>query len=324
MDMYQNLFDVLRKYDLVVIMTHKNPDLDGFSSSLCMSYTLHKMGMESRVFLGNTEKDISVIKTMQEVEKIHFPVQYIVEEEIKDLSSNTLLLILDTNKDFLLEYPEILKQKWDTIVIDHHIKDSHYIKDTVMSYINANASSVVEIIVGYLQYLGMTIPPLLATLLLAGMEIDTNSFHVKTTANTFLSAAYLMENGADMVKKQELLKEVMSTYIKKQYFIKNSRMINDKMAICILDDFIYSNKFLASLSEDLLQFENVEASFTIGKLKDQRIGISARSLGNINVLEIMRQMGGGGHLTEAATQLEKQTIAEVEKQLIQIINGGNA
>ena len=100
-------------------------------------------------------------------------------------------------------------------------------------------------------------------------------------------------------------------------------MINEKMALCVLDQSVYSNKFLASLSEDLLQFENVEASFTIGKLKDQRIGISARSLGNINVLEIIRRLGGGGHLTEAATQIENQTIAEVEKQLLSVIEGGN-
>ena len=322
MDMYQNLFDVVKKHNLVVIMTHKNPDLDGFSSSICMSYMLNKMGIESRVFLGETERDISVIKAMKELEKTSFPIQYIHQEEFENLE-NVLLLVLDVNKDFLLEYPEILQQKWDTVVIDHHIKDVHYIKDTVMSYVNANASSIVEIMVGYLQYLGMNIPPLLATILLAGMEIDTNSFNVKTTAETFLSAAYLMSNGADTIKKQEILKEVKSTYIKKQYFIKNSRMINEKMALCVLDQSVYSNKFLASLSEDLLQFENVEASFTIGKLKDQRIGISARSLGNINVLEIIRRLGGGGHLTEAATQIENQTIAEVEKQLLSVIEGGN-
>ena len=267
MDMYQNLFDVVKKHNLVVIMTHKNPDLDGFSSSICMSYMLNKMGIESRVFLGETERDISVIKAMKELEKTSFPIQYIHQEEFENLE-NVLLLVLDVNKDFLLEYPEILQQKWDTVVIDHHIKDVHYIKDTVMSYVNANASSIVEIMVGYLQYLGMNIPPLLATILLAGMEIDTNSFNVKTTAETFLSAAYLMSNGADTIKKQEILKEVKSTYIKKQYFIKNSRMINEKMALCVLDQSVYSNKFLASLSEDLLQFENVEASFTIGKLKD--------------------------------------------------------
>lgn len=322
MDMYQNLFDVVKKYNYVMIMTHKNPDLDGFSSSICLSYMLNKMAINSSVFLGETERDTSVSKAMKELEKKCFPVQYSSIKTLKNLE-NPLLIILDVNKDFLLEYPEILQKKWDTIVIDHHIKDIHYIKNTVMSYVNVNASSIVEIMVGYLNYLGMTIPAILATILLAGMEIDTNSFNVKTTAETFLCAAYLMENGADMVKKQELLKEVKSTYIKKQYFIKNSRMINEKMSLCVLDHFIYSNKFLASLSEDLLQFENVEASFTIGKLKDQRIGISARSLGNINVLEIIKKLGGGGHLTEAATQIENSTIAEVEKKLLQIINGGN-
>ena len=99
MDMYQNLFDVVKKHDLVVIMTHKNPDLDGFSSSICMSYMLNKMGIESRVFLGETERDISVIKAMKELEKTSFPIQYIHQEEFENLE-NVLLLVLDVNKDF--------------------------------------------------------------------------------------------------------------------------------------------------------------------------------------------------------------------------------
>ena len=44
--------------------------------------------------------------------------------------------------------------------------------------------------------------------------------------------------------------------------------------------------------------------FVIAHRTDGLIGISARSLGEINVQLIMEKLGGGGHLTNAACQME--------------------
>ena len=98
-------------------------------------------------------------------------------------------------------------------------------------------------------------------------------------------------------------------------------MVSENISLCIADNKEYANQDLAIVAEKLLQFENVEASFVIGKLKDERIGISARSIGTIDVEEIMQKMGGGGHLNEAATQIENSTIEEVKNQLINILGG---
>ena len=95
-------------------------------------------------------------------------------------------------------------------------------------------------------------------------------------------------------------------------------MIDNKM-ICVLDEKNYNPSYLATMSEDLLRFENVEASFTIGHLINDKIGISARSLGNINVETYMRELGGGGHLTDAACQLEEKDLKEAEKKLIEVL-----
>lgn len=61
--------------------------------------------------------------------------------------------------------------------------------------------------------------------------------------------------------------------------------------------------------------DGVAASFVIAKRNEGLIGISARSLGNVNVQVIMEKLQGGGHLTNAATQLTGISIAEAERQL---------
>lgn len=72
---------------------------------------------------------------------------------------------------------------------------------------------------------------------------------------------------------------------------------------------------IAQAADALLSMNNVIASFVISKRQDGKISISARSLGDVNVQIIMESLGGGGHLTNAATQIEGKTIDEVEQLL---------
>ena len=186
-------------------------------------------------------------------------------------------------------------------------------------YIDSKASSVTEIISKYIIETKNAIDNITATIMLAGIEIDTNCFNIKTTEETFKVAAWLMKMGADNILKQNILKENKDEYIKRTKQIEQSYLINDNLMICVLDENTYNPSYLATLSEDLLRFDNVEASFTIGKLTNDKIGISARSLGDINVEEYMSLLGGGGHKTDAACQLELVSLEEAENQLTQIL-----
>ena len=71
----------------------------------------------------------------------------------------------------------------------------------------------------------------------------------------------------------------------------------------------------------LLQMDGIDASFVISRRSSTMVGVSARSLGDFNVQVIMEQMGGGGHLANAATQVAGKSVEEVRDQLVQIING---
>ena len=155
--------------------------------------------------------------------------------------------------------------------------------------------------------------------MLAGIEIDTNAFNIKTSSKTFEAAAYLLKIGASNIEKQKLLKENKESYCKRQEFVKNSYMLNDNMALCVMDNKIYPKYELALISEDLLQFDNVEASFTIGYTDKNTVGISARSIGEIDVERIMECLGGGGHKTDAAASIENKKIEEVKEELLKQI-----
>jgi c-di-AMP phosphodiesterase-like protein len=55
-------------------------------------------------------------------------------------------------------------------------------------------------------------------------------------------------------------------------------------------------------------------------MENGKYQISARSLGEENVQLIMEGLGGGGHSTIAAAQVEARDIAEVESMLLERIN----
>ena len=78
---------------------------------------------------------------------------------------------------------------------------------------------------------------------------------------------------------------------------------------------IYDSVLIAQTADILLTMKDVNASFVIAHRQDGLMGISARSLGEINVQLIMEKLGGGGHLTNAACQIEVDTIEEALKLL---------
>ncbi len=318
---FKKLTELIKNNDEIFLMTHSNPDFDGMGSAIALQQIINKFNKTSYIVRNYKDNDHSLAKAYQYMEDEHIKHCFIGKTEaLEAIKEDSLLIILDTQKEQLVEQPQLLKKTNNVIVLDHHIKGKSSIVG-MFSYINSNISSTVELMVNYIKYLNFEINPLVATYLLIGLEIDTNSFTVKTTDKTYEAAAILARQGADNVIKQEILQEEKDNYMRKQKLIAKSYMVHDNIAICEADDDIYDSQDLAIVAMKLLQFENVEASFVIGKIKNNVIGISARSIDRINVEEIMSKLGGGGHLTEAAAQIEGSSIKEVSKLLFEIIGG---
>lgn len=319
-EIFNNLTKLIKQYKNFIIMTHKNPDFDGMGSAIALQQIINSFKKDSFIIVNKKELDNSMKKAFSLLKEKNIYHKTISKTEVgKIITDDTVLIILDTIKEERLECSKILTQVKNIVIIDHHIKSKDYIKNSIFNYINSNLSSVVEFMCNYLKYLNKTIDPIIATFLQVGIEIDTNNFKLKTTDKTYESAAFLTRMGADNILKQELLQESMENYILRSKLIEKSFMINENMALCLADEKIYRNQDLASIAENLLQFENIEASFVIGKLNKKTVGISARSIGTINVEKIVSQLGGGGHINEAATQIENKTILEVKEMLKEVI-----
>lgn len=314
---FNSLTQLIKEHDNILIMTHKNPDFDGMGSALGLQQIIYSFKKNSYICMNSNEKNNSLKKSYDLIKENNLYFNYTKKSNVdKLIDDNTLLIVLDTHKQEMTEIPELIDKVKNVVIIDHHIKNKNYIIDATLSYINSGLSSTVEFMANYIKYLNKNIDSLFATFMLVGLEIDTNNFRLKTTDKTYEAAAYLIQLGADNILKQELLQENKDSYVKRQKLIEKSFMINKNMTLCVLDSKIYENKDLASIAEELLQFENVEASFVIGKIKSNIIGISARSIGKVNVEEIMAKLGGGGHYTEAATQIKDKSLIEAERMLL--------
>ncbi len=319
-ELFENLNENIKKHDEIIIMTHARPDLDGMGSALALFKIVKSMDKKCYIVSPLKKLYRSLDKAIKLLEDNDINFEFKKEEEILNSKYNKpLLIILDTQKPELVESEKVLDLIDDKIVIDHHIGSLDTIDDTIYKYSDANKSSIAEVMAEYLNYLGLKIEPLVMTVLLSGMVVDTSSFNIKTTARTFEMAAYLAKNGADFVLIQDLLKEPREEMVERYGFISNSEEVVKDVLMCEMDDKIHGNVDIALLAKELLKFEDIKASFAIGRLSHRIVGVSARSMGNVNVGEIMDKIGGGGHLTDAAAQIKDKTIEEVAKELKKII-----
>ena len=119
---------------------------------------------------------------------------------------------------------------------------------------------------------------------------------------------------------QRLLKENVDTYLMRSHLLNSLEMLPNNVGIVHGEEnTVYPTVVAAQTADMMLSMENIDASFVVTKRSDGRVGISARSLGNKNVQRVMEKMGGGGHLSNAATQLSDITIEDAIRQLIQVI-----
>ena len=201
------------------------------------------------------------------------------------------------------------------VIIDHHDTSKTTIKGA-LTIIDNEVSSTCEMIAELVEHYDVELEPYYATVLLSGIVLDTNNFTLKTTAETYYAAYYLSSLGASAKKVQYLLKQDIIDYTERQKLLADIQTINNRIAFTKATPYtIYRREDLAKVADTLLFFNNIEASFVIGKIGKDTVGISARSLGNYNISKILEKLGGGGDTYNGAARFEKTTISKVEQML---------
>ncbi|MDQ0415161.1 DHH family phosphoesterase [Mesobacillus stamsii] len=314
------LKELVIESDKVLIMGHKNPDMDAIGSAIGILKVAQMNNHEGFIIYNKNEMDTGVQRLMDEIKQNEELYSRFIspEQAYEIVTDDTLLVVVDTHKPSMVIDEKLLNQIENVIVIDHHRRGEEFIKNPLLVYMEPYASSTAELVTELLEYQPKNgrIQMLEATALLAGIIVDTKSFTLRTGARTFDAASYLRSHGADTILVQKFLKEDIRTYIKRARIIENVYFYRDGIVIAKGSDDIRSDHVLIAQAADiLLTMEGVQASFVLSRRVEDTIGISARSLGEVNVQIIMESLDGGGHLSNAATQLADLSTDEAESLL---------
>ena len=143
----------------------------------------------------------------------------------------------------------------------------------------------------------------------------------KAGVRTFEAAAFLRRNGADVTRVRKLFREGAAEYKAKADAVSQAEIYKQCFAIsvCTNEDLQSPTIVGAQAANELLNIRGIKASFVLTDYQG-KIYISARSIDEVNVQIIMERMGGGGHMSIAACQMEGTSLIEAIGVLKHVID----
>ncbi|BBO00429.1 DHH family phosphoesterase [Sporolactobacillus terrae] len=325
------LSELMLESDQVMIMGHQAPDLDSIGSCIGILKIAHANGRSAKIIMDDAHNVSGISKLIEELKKQkNLWSNFITAERAADqMTKRTLMVVVDTHRPSMVAAPSLLADVHRVVVIDHHRRAEEFIKDSVLVYMEPYASSTAELVTELLEYQPNERPldVIEATAMLGGIAVDTKNFTLRTGFRTFDAASYLRAHGADTILVQKFLSDDLDQFNQRAKLIRKTELYKSNAAIAVGEaDQTYDQVLLAQTADTLLMLEGIRTSFVIGKRKDGLIGVSARSLGDMNVQIIMESLGGGGHLNNAATQMADITLEgavdRVKKAVDLYLEGG--
>ncbi|MDE1507596.1 DHH family phosphoesterase [Ligilactobacillus salivarius] len=323
----QALQELMSQSDDIFVMGHARPDMDSIGACLGIRRIAKMNGKQCWLVLDTDNLHSDIQRLLDEIDNYPDIKESIIspEEALQKATKKSLLLMLDLSKPSISMSPELYDQlKNRVIIIDHHRRGEEFPENPMLVYIEPYASSTCELITEMFEYQSRysddPINKLEATAMLTGIVIDTKSFSLRTGTRTFDAASYLRSVGADSQMSQHFMKENVQSFLQRNHLIDRVEFVGNGNAVVVGEnDRAYDPVTAAQAADSLLTVSGVQASYVVTHRSEDIIGISARSNGETNVQIIMEKMGGGGHLSNAATQIEDRDILDVRKQLLDLI-----
>ncbi|AHA96510.1 DHH family phosphoesterase [Lactobacillus johnsonii] len=324
----QALVELFKGVDHVFVQGHRNPDLDAIGSAIGIVKIARIHGVKASVVLDvdHVNYDVGRLIAKMQAAGIDKDVFISPKDALEEATDESLLVLTDHSKYSITYDPELYDRlKNRLIIIDHHRRGEEFPENPMLVYIEPYASSTCELVTEMIEYQPQggegVLTDLEASAMLAGITVDSKEFSLRTGTRTFDAASYLRSIGADTQVVSELLKENIDNYLQRSHLVSTIDMIEPDMALLVGEENkIYDPIITAQAADTALSLEHVDASFALTRRSKDAVGISARSMGNVNVQVIMEKLGGGGHLSNAATQLKGITIQEAKVKLLGAIN----
>ncbi len=315
--------DKIRSVDQVFVVGHKNLDMDALGSAVGMQLFASNITANSYAVYDKDQMSPDIERAVTYLEKEGVAKLLPVKDAIEMVTKRSLLILVDHSKTALTLSKEFYDLFTQTIVIDHHRRDQDFPENVIITYIESGASSACELVTELIQFQNSKknrLSRMQASVLMAGMMLDTKNFTSRVTSRTFDVASYLRTRGSDSVTIQEIAATDFMEYREvNELILRGHKLGSDVLIAEAKDSKCYDTVVISKAADALLAMSGIEASFVLAKNTQGFISISARSRSKINVQRIMEELGGGGHFNLAAAQIKDLTLSEAGEKLTEIV-----
>ncbi len=325
-----HLCELIKEAGNVLIMGHRAPDYDSIGSCVGLA----------RLAICARGGDTSRIRIVVNRDHVNFRNCYDLLAHLPEyrsmfisgdtgldaVRSDTLLIISDVSNVYNTEAPKLLKVCENVVIIDHHRRpDQMYDFKPLMTYIRPGVAAASELVSEMLELSPYREEVLKeeASLMLAGLMLDTKNFTQGAEMQTFSAVRYLYERGANTNMIRSFFSESLSTLFTASDIDSRTRTYRDKVALTWLSvdhpATEEDNIAVAKAADKLMTIAGIEASFALLHA-DNTVTISARSGDKINVQLIMQRLGGGGHFDQAGTRMTHTSLESASTQLKEVLD----
>ncbi len=303
----------------IYVMGHSYADMDAVGAAAGICCAARKKGKKAQIVIdleGNNARPlVRKLQGLPEYEGVFIS----GPDAFLRAQPGALLVVVDTNRPELVESRQLLEACNRVAVIDHHRRAATYIENAALNFHEPYASSAAELVTELLQYL---VEPgdLLraeAEALMAGIMLDTKNFVMRTGGRTFEAAAFLRRAGADTADVRRYFQNDLSSMVQRYDIIRNAKMVHGDVAVAVAEKEV-ARVTAAQAADDLLTLQGVQASIVLYRQGDG-VGMSARSMGEMNVQVILESLGGGGNSTSAGGHVANTTLEAVRTRLLAAI-----
>lgn len=314
--MARNLRELMENSDNVLIMGHRNSDADAIGAAIGIASMANHIKKDAKVLLITKDDTVQVL--LKKIENNHYhDGMFITKSGLREyITPKTLLVICDTHIPEYTEMPELIDTIKTKVVIDHHRRSESFISNADIVYHEPFASSTCEMVAEIMQYFSnhFSVSTVDAEALYAGIAVDTKNFTFKTGVRTFEAAAYLRSAGVDTLHVKKLFRESIDDYKLKACIVTQAQLYSNNIAISLFSETV-PHLVVAEAADEMLEIDDIKASFVVAYSEDGTVIISGRSLGEVNVQVILEKLGGGGHMMTAGAQLIGTSVAEAGEML---------
>ena len=312
-----SLLELIGNSSQVFIMGHKNADMDAVGAAMGVACLCRK---KNKKFYIVIDRERNVAKELLEeiIQVPEYASCFLSGEDALLLADNcSTLVVVDSNRPDQVECQPLLDALNSRIcVIDHHRRAAEYIENAVVNLHEPFASSASELVTELLQYAvdKQDVLPIESKSLLAGIFLDTKSFNVRVGERTFEAAAVLRRMGADPTEVKKLLQSDFQETMAKYQIIKSARLYRKEIAIAALNTGT-TRVLAAQAADEMLNISGITCSIVLYP-DGEKVYISARSMGDVNVQMILEPLGGGGNTATAGAQIAGKSVQQVLDDLL--------